>query len=355
MIRPSSMPALALCPRFDGDPEGNDDTTAGTLRHEAFAAALAGDDSKLAALSEEDRIGTDWAINYVKAHTSNDVALKIERKLTLLDDDFNEVMSGTPDAVAGNQIFDLKWRRRNYVEQMATYALAVMRDQGFEVMQIHILYALEMRAEKFRITIDEAELMVNKIVDAARNPNAIPTTNEYCGWCAHRLTCSAVLANVQTVANGYAETEPAKSWHPSQMQTGKELAEALHIWRTVLKKWGESIEFHALDAATKRGLTLPGFEIKQRSGKQWCKDIGSAFTMSRMEQAQFLKCCDLRLNTSAKNKEKLGIFDAYASIHGMPKAAAKRELLKALTEACAIEAGPTTQYLKSVSDSSDDE
>jgi hypothetical protein len=350
------MPALALCPQFDGDPAGNEDTSIGTLRHEAFAAALRGDDSKLKGLPEEDRTGTEWAIEYVKANSSAQEPLHIELKRSLLDyEDFSEIMSGTPDVTQANHVFDLKWRRRNYSEQMAAYALMQMYDTGFDFIRVHILFALERRIETYTITLSEAEPLVQRIVRRARDPKSVPVTNEYCDWCARRLTCPAILQQVVEVAQGYGETGAAKQWHPSKMESGVDISNALWLWRTVLKKWGDSIEFHALDAATRKGITLPGFEVKQRKSKPHCKDVVAAFQVSKLEQDKFLLCCDLRLNTSKTHKDRVGIFDLYAELQGMPKAAAKRELSKALDEASAMSEVTLSNYLKATKTEGDSE
>ena len=131
MIRPSSLPFLSACPCWTADQNrGEQDKPDGTLRHSALAHALAGDETELNALADDDHDRVRWAMDYIKTKSPDGELMHIEEVIEVLDDDFELITRGTPDATCGNQLFDLKWRERNYREQMAAYALGMIRRDG---------------------------------------------------------------------------------------------------------------------------------------------------------------------------------------------------------------------------------
>lgn len=344
-FRPSSLPALRQCGMFEpSQRDGAEDKDAGTERHEVLADLLRQPGQ---AIEHEDIESIEWAADYIRTHApTSDHEMHIERKMALLDPEFDEVIAGTPDAVCGGDLFDFKWRRRDYGPQMAAYALMAMEENGRQEMRVHVLYGQERRAEVYIITRHEAALLLAEIA-AKVTPNPVATPCDYCGWCARRLTCEPLLKMAQAVTAGYADLPEFKSWHPSQMETAEEISKALLIWRAVLKKWGESLEYHALEAVTKRGFALPSFDLKSKRGKTWCQDIQSAINVAGLTQEQFLPCCEVRLNSS-KRTGALGLIDQVAKVTVQPKAAVKRELTKKLTEAGALKEGAPTQYLKTI-------
>ena len=347
MIRPSSLPMLQQCSAFSSGVAG-EFAEAGQDRHAALTSLLKDDDADgLSLLEPEQAEVVLWAEEYIRTKAPMDEhPLHSERTLTLLDGEFNEIMRGTPDVVCGGELFDLKWRERDYGAQMAAYALMLMEESGRTEIRVHVIFGAFKRVEVYEISKDGAEKLVNDILESAKTPT--PTPCDYCGWCSKRLTCQPFLDAAEKVAKGYSDLPAAQEWHPSKMETGEEIAAALWIWRTILSKWGESVEFHAFEAATKKGMTLPGFDLKSKAGRSWCSDVATAFTVSKLPQNFFLMCCDLRMNTSKTNASKKGLIDMYAGTHGMPKARAKREISTSLTEAGVLKQGDPVQYLKAV-------
>lgn len=325
---------LAQSPCFvpSGDSEFTD---AGTNRHKYLHALhLAGaveDYGRAAAevaelLTEEECEAVKWAYDYIRLHAPMlDHPIHFERRMVLLNADFEEIFPGTPDVACGPDLFDLKWRERDYTAQMAAYALMMMQENSWPEVRVHVLYAESRRAVVFKFTEEQAGKIVFDIIKSV-DAHTEPKPGDYCGWCAKRLTCPAITKAVETVSKGYSDLDRVKNWHPSQMETGEEIDVALWIWRNVLKKWGESIEFHALEAVQKKGITLPSFELKTESGGKYLTDVPGAFAAVGLPQAEFLKCCDMRMNTSKTYPDKVGIVETYASFHGQKKAPAKREI-----------------------------
>jgi hypothetical protein len=347
---------LERCPCFTSNPSGSQDADDGKERHRRLAEALKSDSE--ADLDEDgDGAAIQWARDYLKATAPlSDYPLVIENKLTLLDDDFNEVMSGTPDQVCGNVIFDFKWRPRDYTAQMAAYALMVMQQGGFDRAFVKILFGATKSITEMEFTEESAGKIVGSIVKSANDPNLKPSLNDYCSWCANILTCPAVLAQSKTVAKGYDEREKVTNWHPSEMETGEQIADALWIAKKILKPWCKSIEYHAKEAVIKRGLSLPGFELGTRQAKKYVSSVTEAYKLLGLPQDKFLECCDVRLNTPQKSPnlpDRLGLDKALAAFRGIKVAAAKRESVRLLASVIK-QANPST-VLKMTGDTEEEE
>jgi hypothetical protein len=333
-IRPSSLPFLAQCPCWEsGTEHGEEYKDAGTRRHAALRAHCNGDDTLLSALDAEDREAVLWAAGYIRANVTAEFPVEWEQRLSFMTDDFEEY-TGTADAVCGRDLFDLKWRERDYAAQMAAYALALFQARPeLNKIRVHVLYGATQRADVYTLTEPAARELVQGVIAAAKDTAKQPTPCDYCGWCAHRLTCKPFLQTAQRVARGYADEERqalVASWHPSQMETPEDIALGITIARKILGPWCESMEYHAREAALKKGFALPGYELKTKRGRKFVKDVAGAHSALGLAPEQLLKCCDLRLNSSKSIKEKVGVIDVYAEAHQLPKAAAKRQVEKQL-------------------------
>jgi len=343
--RPSSLPMVAQCSDFESS--GSDFADLGTDRHAALRAHYNGDDSLLDLLDDDDQAGIRWAADYIRAHTTDGHPVEWEVTRKWARPDFTDAQ-GTPDVVNGFEIFDFKWRLRDYTAQMADYALSLIQEPG-QTVTVHILFGAEKRAERIKFDAESCERIILPILERAENP--IPTPCDYCGWCSKRLTCKALTGPAKIVAENYAEAtmlEVIKDWHPSEMlKDPVQIAFALTIWRKVLKKWGESVEFHAKEAATKEGLKLPGYELKEKRGRQFVPDVVAAFNASGLAGDDFLQACDVRLNTSKKYPDRKGLDVIFKSAFGEPSlAAAKRTVQSKLGDT--VQRSKPTLELKSV-------
>lgn len=322
-IRPSSLPALAACPRFVSDPTGSEYTTDGTKRHELFRAMLqAGPEAEVPTidLSEADVDGVKWAVEYVRIKANMaEHALVLEQKRAFTGPSFEEI-SGTPDVICGADVFDLKWRGSDYTAQMAAYALMLLQ-MGHESVRVHILFAEQQRAQVVEFNIEEATQIVFTIIEAAQEEGAKPRPNDFCGWCERRLTCPAVLDRVNAVIAGRDDFN-LETWHASEIKTAEEMGKALRIAKTVAK-WCESVEHHANEMAVKQGIVPTGFKLQSRKGNRFVASLTEAFAKAGLPQDKFLAACDIKLSRLA---------ETYAEAHGMKKAPAERELEAKLGE-----------------------
>jgi hypothetical protein len=326
---PSSFPKLAKCACYVAE-KGGKLAEAGNVRHLAWADLFrfGGDEPSRVldqhpTLSVDEREGLIWAFEYVIATATAGELLQLDHRISILDDDFNELTFGTFDAAAGPDLFDLKWADAEYDEQMICYALGRMQETGRELINVHILFALQKRVKKFTVTLDQATEVVNRIIASVKDPERKPTPNDYCGYCADRLTCSALNQRAQTVAAG-REDWALDSYNASQITSPVEMAKALTLARQ-LKDWADSVEYHAKQLV-RNGAKLPGFKLIEKQGKRECNNIGTAFQLLGLPQEQFLNCCTLTYGAAE---------DAVAEFNKIKKAEAKRtveEKLQTVTE-----------------------
>lgn len=332
-IRPSSLPMLAQCPQFESG--SSDFAELGTDRHSALREYYEGKTGEYDMLDEESQAGIRWAAEYIKCHVSESWAVRWETRGNFIAPNFEE-MSGTPDLVNGLNVFDFKWRERDYTAQMACYALMVIESLEDTVsigelrVRVHQLFGQPRKAVVLDFDRASAEGAIEPILSALGGP---PTPCDYCGWCAKRLMCPALTGPAKYIAEKYADLSMVNvaSWHPSEMENPEHLALALTIWRRVLKKWGESVEFHASEAATKKGLQLPGYELKERQGRKFVSDTKSAYEASGLAPEKFLQACSVRLNSSKKYPDQVAL-DALFKEQAGSLAAGKRMAEKKLAD-----------------------
>lgn len=325
MIRPSSLPALKECPRFEsGSPRSF--TLDGTLRHEALEAMwknggeLPADYAKK--LDDESIEGIQWGYDYIQTHAPmKDHELHIERKMEILDDDFNTVMSGTLDYQCGNKLFDIKWRQRNYLEQMACYALMMIQECGWPTVDVHILFMHSQRTARY--SLDEAKCwdIINSVKEPAEDPFAEPVPCDYCGWCKHTVSCEAFADRTRTINAGREDWE-LENYHASQIENPVELSKALKLARAV-KKWAEAVEYTSRTFIM-RGGEIPGFELRRRAGKRKINNIADAFARCGLEQSEFLDCCQVVFSKLTERRR---------AQHGVSKRVATKELERLLGDA----------------------
>lgn len=326
MIRPSSLPALAQCPKFEGG--SSEFALEGTNRHRVLSEIWNGNTDALNKLPEDQRDGVQWAVDYIRLHAPlSDYLINFEARGVFITDDFDEV-PGSIDAECGPVIFDLKWRMRDYGAQMAAYALIKLARQKWDQIEIRVLFAESQTAQVYKLTEDEARAVVEPIIKRAKDTNATEKPCDYCGWCAKRLSCPALNAMAQTVANG-REDWKLEQYHASEIAQPEQMAKALTLARH-LKQWIKGVEHFAKEMVIKQGVAIPGHELKERKGKRQCTDLNGVFNALGLAPEQFLQCCDIRWRTNTKTPDRPGIENVYAKANGLALAAATRQLKRTL-------------------------
>jgi hypothetical protein len=310
--RPSSLPMLAQCALFAG--AGGEYADQGTERHQLLAAELREPGSvSLLTDSDEDKAAIEWAAAYIRLHAPMvDYPLIVEERRTWIGPNFEE-RSGTPDIVCGSHIFDLKWRHRDYSSQMADYALSMLVDEG-DAVTVHLLFGSNQHVERIVFTRESAEQVVGDILAKAEDQAAQPTPCDYCGWCAKRLTCPAVLERVNAVVEGRIDWK-LDTYHSSEITSAEQMGKALAIARLV-EKWAEAVEHHAKEAA-KRGDVPAGYKLQEKQGNRFIASVVDAFGVAGISQDEFLKACEVKFSD---------LVALHAQRINIPKAAAEREM-----------------------------
>lgn len=319
-LRPSALPFLKECSQFVSGPP-KDFTNAGTLRHTGLEHILTTDEHH-PDLPEEERDKVEWAAEQVRIHMPmSDYPLECERAYSLFhpEDEFNEIMRGTPDGVCGPMFgFDLKSRRRNYREQMAAYALAIMQAKRGAEFRFLMLFSEERYAEWYEFTAESAWALIEPVlVERESKP---PTPFDHCSWCAKHESCPALVDRVNHVIDGRPE------WEIEHFK-GKELAtcDADELGRIyeLAKQVGDWAKARTEDIRKliKDGHEVAGYEGKEISGGKFVRDINEAFALSGLTPDEMLSACKVSLPSLTK---------VYAGKHQMKEAPAKRELMAKL-------------------------
>jgi hypothetical protein len=359
---------LAQCPCFESDQSDEHEYKGkGTARHDYYKGRIFElqplpepcpdycADKERERLEPEEIESVDWAAGFT-VMTAGSQQVMCEQKLFLYDDNFSPVFNdgGHLDAVAGNEIFDLKWRERDYGPQVAAYALMLMQSKGYETVTVYILFAERRRIQKLIFDRDSAASLVFGVVARSNDPNKQPTPCDYCGWCANRLRCKALNERVQAVVDGREDWKLGQ-YHASQINEPAEALKALHIARQV-KKWCEGVEFHAkkiCDLLTQEELAAHGFRWQDKKGRTFCADVLGAYNTLGLSAEEFLQACDLRLNTSKKYPDKKGAIELFAAKNGMKPTPAKKMVLAKLEPV--LKRGEDSRSLVAIGDESTDE
>jgi hypothetical protein len=124
---------------------------------------------------------------------------------------------GTADAVClgGRWLADLKSGQvYDYKAQMAAYALGLMVQEMEQEWTAHLLFCDQQRVVTHRFTFVETRDIVASIV---ANVGTAPVLNDYCGWCAHSLTCSARVAASESALAVQSESFAAVLADPARL------------------------------------------------------------------------------------------------------------------------------------------
>ena len=192
MIRPSTLPKLALCARYESEPIAGAAAARGTLIDEAARELLAGGTIS-GRYSREIETAARWCAEKALSLAGG---LPLESREDALKTDADEpfIKPGTADllCVDGGWSADFKSGQiRNYLEQQAAYALGFMLANWVEEWTVYLLYPDQETVVTLRFTLGGARKIVRHVLAKYHDPETLPTPNEYCGWCVKRWTCTA--------------------------------------------------------------------------------------------------------------------------------------------------------------------
>ena len=333
-LSPSKFPAWAVCPCFESDPEERADAAQGTAQHAALAAALSGDEAPLEGLAPDARESVTWAAAHVRTLAGAD---KIECEVPLqytAQDAFarggvSDVYHGTADALIlrGNlaDLIDYKSGAddREHRPQLAGYALALFSMRArIKTVRCHVLYGRVRRVDSWALTQADAAGIVLPILDARNDPAHSPNPCDHCSFCRDRMTCPALIGQVEAVAkvNQWEHLTPALQ-EPGAITDPHTMTKALTLARFVAT-WADAARKAATKLA-KDGAVLPGYRLQERRGVRDISDLDAARSRTGLTTAQFVAACKLSLPK---------LTEAFAAARGMPKAQASREIENILAD-----------------------
>lgn len=191
-IRHSSLPKLAVSPRYVPCGEAGEAASRGTIMDAAYRAIVSANDWTLCtALPEDaDRQAVVWAAERTKLLAGDDYVEAREQYCTVNTPGIDH--TGTVDAKCAKRCWsiDLKTgRKRDYVAQMAAYALGLMEAEFAESWRTYLLFCDQREMEAHEWTLASAHTIIDPILDEVRDPETVCRISEYCDWCASKDTC----------------------------------------------------------------------------------------------------------------------------------------------------------------------
>jgi hypothetical protein len=349
-ISPSRLKNIEICPGFVDDTraEVHPDTAQGTLCHEALDS---GDDS---ALNDEQRgwvkACRDFIGDLLRDHYATELR---EERLDILGDvwGFADDILLSKDGTSG-ALIDFKFGV-NAQEDAETnpaaqaYVLGMFqRWPQLETIDVYYLYPRREEASHAQYTrqdVEHIKLRLETIIARVKSGPTYSPTPEVCTWCGKKATCAALHAAVLPLAMCYGERK-GMAIPPSPDFS---LVKDPHTWSRlmglvpVLEAMIDSIKRRALEFRQELGVEIPGYEVRQRSGRKTINNaviawhVLSKAGLTTLEQ--FLRAVDVsvkRLADAAGENAPRG-----------QKAKAVAHIEGKLRDAGVLEVGPETLFL----------
>lgn len=199
-IRHSLLPKLSACPCFESKPgEAGPAAQRGTLIDSRLREAIKTGNINEANLTKDDIKALKWALKSIKKIAGDNPIVSDEKLLKVKTPRIDHI--GTEDVRVPDihVSCDLKTgiQRYHYKAQMAAYALGNMEEHFCEEWTCYLVYCDQKEVVEHKFTRDQAESIVNGILDAYADPLKQPQQCDYCSWCAKRDTCPQMVQPVQ--------------------------------------------------------------------------------------------------------------------------------------------------------------
>lgn len=338
-LSPSSFPAIMQCACFESSSGSDQYADAGTSGHSYIEALLKGEEPlETDLLTDEDKEDCEFMAQEIKdfcARELPDLTIQTERKIEIFDSELNLLTFGRKDITCGYITGDVKmdfgWSNdwEKYIPQVDVYALADMRDQGFDQALCFIACIKSRKLFQFWRTRAQAEATFACVFQRRNDPQKKPQACFFCQYCKHLMVCPEInqriklvdvlfskLPDVESLKDPSSTTDPAE-W--SKILAFGEVTLKQYIGR--LQKLRKSI-YEAGICFTEEN-TVPGFKRYTKSGSKQIKDIVSAHALIGLSDEDFYKTVSLSL-------PKLS--DVYAKANGIKKKDSRKEVEGILNE-----------------------
>ena len=266
MIRHSALPKLQKCPCFESAGGTSPAASRGTKIDGVIRRMLQGEDC-IAELNKNDQEAALRGVEMVKSLVPEGTELETrESELWVKTPGMDHV--GTEDIRARNirVSFDVKSGQiYDYEAQMGAYALGNMTRFFEPEWTCYLLFVDQNRVVEHRFTMDSAKELVESIINAYNDPNKIPSSCQYCSWCAKKSVCPQVVKPTEQtlrVVNNEVSIDTLKAQLADPEKLGKFL-KACNVFEANLWKWAKA---EAKERLT-RGEEVPGWRLSKVKGK----------------------------------------------------------------------------------------
>lgn len=266
LLRPSALPKLAECPCYVSCPAAGDAAIRGTKMDMAFRELLQGRDEfqALQHLEPDAKEGVTWAVNTVRL-LCRDAEIIADKQRCAFPQWHERVTGGEADAICPTRgkLFDLKSGQiRNYWEQQACYAKAIMDAEFLDELDCYLLFCDQQQIVSRKFTYQEAIDMVNAVVKSVDN-GAEPRINDYCTWCAKEDTCPLRNKSAQELA-AMVDSGTLDTTFAQIAEDPARLAEFV-TKAGVLEAYAKKGKEHILEFLN-NGVEVPGYKRVSRKG-----------------------------------------------------------------------------------------
>ncbi len=273
VIRHSSLPKLSVssggCACFESAGGSSPAAERGTNMDEVFRKAYNGDAEALESLSKADREAVEWAIETLRGYAAGDAVITDPESLKVRTSIIDH--TGTEDARIPSRClsFDLKTgQMRNYMEQMAAYALGNMEAMFADHWTCVLVFCDQRKTVTHEFTFEDAKRIVEDVVAGVLDVNKQPTACDYCGWCARRNTCPAVVRPVADtqliVEEGQLSLEVIKRDLLANPDRLGKFLRAANVFKKELWDFAKDEAKRKLEA----GEEVPGWKLQASKGSE---------------------------------------------------------------------------------------
>lgn len=193
----------------------------------------------------------------------------IEPKLSIQDDEFNEVAFGYADYIGAGSgyqlvVLDLKTGSQppeSYRLQLTGLAYAAMEKYDHTDCKCVLVYADSDEDFVFEITLEEAKEVAWGLINRVKAKAEGPKENQFCTWCAKRMECP-----VWTLPAAEAITpvrEKLLFTQDDALERPEAYMDAFKKLEGIYESWGIK---EALKAKLDAGIPVPGWKQQTRKG-----------------------------------------------------------------------------------------
>lgn len=268
-ISPSMLPKLDACPVFKSADGYSAAAQRGTAIDAAIRYLLIDDPTHYDALAAEDKPAAKWGADKLRELGAGYHVETREEYLAMACPLLSQ--TGTADAVClrAAWVADIKTGQpRDYKAQLAAYALACMDDHFAEEWTAHVVYVDQFTVRSYPFTRATAELTVGRIVERATSPTAEPVPGEFCSWCAHRDSCTALVRQSREALALVSSPTTLTEIRDRILASPVEMSAFAANWKTAEKEIAKPV-LEALKTRLVEGEEIPGWKVSQSAGRQF--------------------------------------------------------------------------------------